>query len=93
MSKDPQAKRDQQEPRPLDPPDLERFLAEGDELLEGERLCTCEHLDGDHQLGDGRCSRCRCPEFLAIGDAEDDTVPGLVPTDEELAAGSSPGAA
>jgi hypothetical protein len=89
MTKQPTAQRDQQQPRPVDPPDLARFLAEGDELLEGERLCTCDHLDGDHQIGGGRCSRCRCREFLAIGDVEDVTAPGPVPTDEELAAGAA----
>jgi hypothetical protein len=50
---------------PDPPPDLARYLAPGDLLLDDEQLCHCDHLDGDHEIGGGRCRRCHCSE-LAI---------------------------
>jgi hypothetical protein len=40
-------------------------LVDGVELLDGERLCWCEHLEGDHLIGEGRCTECGCDGFRA----------------------------
>jgi hypothetical protein len=40
-------------------------LDPGVELLDGERLCWCEHLEGDHLIGEGRCTECGCDGFRA----------------------------
>jgi hypothetical protein len=68
---------------PLPPPTLARYLADGDELLDDEGLCTCEHLEGDHRIGRGRCSRCRCPEFAPVAELET-TVRQEIPSDAEV---------
>lgn len=59
--------------------DLARFLAPGDEPLEGDRLCGCGHLEADHRL-DGPCAWCRrCPGFQLHPDYEPTAV--LAPED------------
>lgn len=63
--------RDQHHPAPLRPPHphLARYLAEGDELLEGEQLCVCGALEGDHLVVNDTCPRTGCFGFEADPDA------------------------
>jgi hypothetical protein len=69
-------------------PHLARYLAPGAWPLDGEQLCTCGHLEGDHLVIDDRCSRCAgCDGFLAHPADAEPTQPGVAPpTLDEMAA-------